>query len=311
MRRIPAERYTAGSVAGRAWLERENERLWPRAWLVAAHLAEVATELEVDLGVARVVVSAGPRARTATGDVRCASFAGFAWVCLAPEGPSLEAYLGELGPLVAAYDLGSWALEVAVTTEVACNWKASVDAHNEGYHVHALHPEVLPMVDDTAARVDHFGDHGRIVVPMGRPSARLGRADDGTARRAIKDARRARIAGLDDDQLSDSHQFFVFPNLHVNASAEETQVMRHRPDVRDPERARFDLYVLRRGGRSTARVREVAPDDPVFGPVTGADLRLLPELQRGMRSRGFAGLYLSSQEACIAAMHESLERWLA
>jgi phenylpropionate dioxygenase-like ring-hydroxylating dioxygenase large terminal subunit len=340
--RIPAELYTE-----RAAFEREHDRLWPRAWLMAAHRGELADgDLRVAIGRDEVILSLAPHgapvARTADAStIRCQAWAGFAWICLADDAPDLHAYLGDLLELVACYRLEEWGLEVALTTELECNWKASVDAHNESYHVHSLHTEVLGFVEDTACRIDFFGDHSRIVVPMGRGSRRLAAgkratlsapmrallaaegvdatphaSDPEEARRALQRARRRRLGpGLSDDQLSDSHQFFVFPNLHINASADETMVMRHRPDARDPQRMLFDFYVLRRShgkrGRGGARRRtQVARSDPGFGPVTGADLALLPELGRGMRSRGFRGLHLSTQEACIAHMHQAIARWL-
>jgi ring hydroxylating enzyme alpha subunit len=47
--------------------------------------------------------------------------------------------------------------------------------------------------------------------------------------------------------------------------------------------------------------------DVDLGPVLGADVALLPRIQRGMRSRGFAGAYLSSGEALVQSFHRALD----
>ncbi len=325
-------------------MQREQERLWPRAWLAAAHESELLRG-PVELTCGSVCVSVETvapgqhRATQYSGEpVRCETWAGFVWVNLDSSAADLHTSLGAARAPIEAYELAGWSLESHVTTELACNWKASVDAHNEGYHVHVLHSEILPLVDDVNQRVELLGDHASIFVTMGRPSPRLPHAsglgpelsamlraeglaaadfddDAGAARRALQAARRPRAPrGLSDDQLTDNHHYYLFPNLQLSLYVDHALVFRHRPVVDEPERTQFDQLVLRRGAAaraSTERVRRVAPNDRIFGRVTGADLALLPGLQRGLRSRGFRGPMLSSGEAAIAGMHAALDRWLA
>ena len=122
-------------------------------------------------------------------EVQCTVFAGLVWVCLDSDAGSLSAWLGPVADRLAAYQLEDLALESDTTMPLACNWKASVDVHNEGYHVHTIHPQVLGLIDDTGVQVDPFGPHARMIVPMGRPSARKGepaidRALEGRLRQA-------------------------------------------------------------------------------------------------------------------------------
>lgn len=337
--RIDPERYFSPS-----FMRREQARLWPRVWLMAAHEAALSLgPTELLCGGSAVVIESsaatGLSARHAASGqaVRCESWAGFAWVNLDEGAPDLASFLGPVKPLIEAYGIASWWLESHVTTELGCNWKASVDAHNEGYHVHSLHPEVLPVVDDLGEQIELLGEHARIVVPMARRSPRLPDAqglgpelsgmlraagldpqlhqsDPSGARRALQLARRERAAAtLALDQLTDNHHFYLFPNLQLSLYAEHALVFRHRPLVDQPERVHFDQLVLRRGdaaGRAAERVRRVLPNDPVFGKVTGADLALLPGLQKGLRSRGFRGPLLGSGEKIISGMHAALDRWL-
>ena len=45
------------------------------------------------------------------------------------------------------------------TTIIDANWKAVVDAFNEGYHVQGLHPQILPWTDDVSIAYEQFGTH--------------------------------------------------------------------------------------------------------------------------------------------------------
>ena len=69
------------------------------------------------------------------------------------------------------------------TTIIDANWKAVVDAFNEGYHVQGLHPQILPWTDDVSIAYEQFGRHAHYGRLPGarrelRPSPRLGLAPD-------------------------------------------------------------------------------------------------------------------------------------
>jgi hypothetical protein len=104
----------------------------------------------------------------------------------------------------------------------------------------------------------------------------------------------------------------LFPNLQLSLYYDHALVFRHRPSVDQPELTSFDQLVLRRGPKRAAAesARQVLPSDAVFGSVTGADLALLPNLQRGLHSSGFRGPTLSSAEKAISGMHAALDRWI-
>ena len=88
------------------------------------------------------------------------------------------------------------------------------------------------------------------------------------------------------------------------------------PTVHDPQRCRctFDQVILSRKGtpgtRSTPH-RDLPRTTDVLGPVTGADLDAVEQLQLGMASRGFRAPILCEAEAPIAAMHRALVRHCA
>ena len=47
--------------------------------------------------------------------------------------------------------------------EIDCNWKTSVDAFNEAYHVAATHPQTLEFTDDVNVPIDCYALHTRML----------------------------------------------------------------------------------------------------------------------------------------------------
>ena len=50
-------------------------------------------------------------------------------------------------------------LRASLSTIIDANWKAVVDAFNEGYHVQGLHRQILPWTDDVSIEYEQFGKH--------------------------------------------------------------------------------------------------------------------------------------------------------
>jgi hypothetical protein len=269
----------------------------------------------------------------------CAVRCGFVWVALGPDVEDIDAYLAPVASDISAFRPEALRLAGENIVEVPCNWKTSVDVHNEGYHLRTLHPELAGVVDAERQKITLRGRHSQIDVPILTPTpgsiigpglrgllehfgvdpAGLGAADD--VREAIRSsvlasARRdgVDLSSLGAEQLVDKRQFYVFPNVQLNFSAQSLEVYRHRPHPFDPGVAYFDDISFARPGRAPAtppqRTR-MRPGEAPLGPTMNADLELLPRLQRGMRSSGFRGLRLSSHEACIANMHRALDEYLA
>jgi len=55
-----------------------------------------------------------------------------------------------------------------VRESLDCNWKVVIDAFSEGYHIIAVHPELLSVIDLEAGKARHgfYGDHGMAVAPF-------------------------------------------------------------------------------------------------------------------------------------------------
>ena len=62
------------------------------------------------------------------------------------------------------------------TTIIDANWKAVVDAFNEGYHVQGLHPQILPWTDDVSIEYEQLGTPRALRPPARARAASCGRA---------------------------------------------------------------------------------------------------------------------------------------
>jgi phenylpropionate dioxygenase-like ring-hydroxylating dioxygenase large terminal subunit len=110
-------------------------------------------------------------------------FGGFVFVNPDRDAQPLLEFLDPLPELLAPYHLERMRLRAYRTTIIEANWKAVVDAFNEGYHVQGLHPQILPWTDDVTIEYEQFGTHahyGRLAGARRtlRPSPRLGLGPD-------------------------------------------------------------------------------------------------------------------------------------
>lgn len=286
-----------------------------------------------------------PAASSRLKEVACAEWAGFVWVYLSADPPPLQEYLGPVAPLIEAYRLEDCALVEDLTLDLPCNWKVSVDAFNEVYHLKSVHPEVLGLVDDVNVRTDLLGRHGRLIVPFFIPSprktdrhaidkglrwlleeARLAPSEmTGSAldmRRKVQQSIRAReqageldCSGLSDDQLSDSNHFHIFPNFQLDLYSLKVLSLRARPHPTDPGRMLLDQQRFERVPRGKDRPRRPAPNRFTYGKgslgtLTDQDMFNLVRVQRGMLSSGFEGLVLGDQELLISHLHRMLDTYV-
>jgi hypothetical protein len=95
--------------------------------------------------------------------------------------PLLE-FLDPIPKLLGPYRLDEMRLRAYQSLVLPANWKAVVDAFNEGYHVQGTHPQILPWTDDVNLAYEPLGIHahyGRLpnARRMLRPSPRLGLSD--------------------------------------------------------------------------------------------------------------------------------------
>jgi len=104
------------------------------------------------------------------------TWGGFVWINMDPAAEPLRSYLSPAVGYLEPYDFGAMRYRWYKTFRLNCNWKVAIEAFNEGYHVAATHPQLLPYYDDvntSAAFGKHAMFHYHEARPMGQPSARL------------------------------------------------------------------------------------------------------------------------------------------
>ncbi len=210
--------------------------------------------------------------------VRCARWGGFVFVNLEPEAESLEDYLGVIPLHLDPYHFEEMKVLDDWTVAVDCNWKTSVDAFNEAYHIAGTHPDTLDVNDDVDVPIDCYGRHSRMWLKLAVASPRhpehgtvtetirehflrtagidpatfTGGAGDvrPAIARAVRDvqgpALGADFSELHDAQLVDDFHYTLFPNVTLNIFGRSAWLFRHRPHPSDPHKMLFDFFNLLR-----------------------------------------------------------------
>ncbi|MED5544727.1 MAG: aromatic ring-hydroxylating dioxygenase subunit alpha [Pseudomonadota bacterium] len=241
---------------------------------------------------------------------RVARLGGFVWVNMDPAAPSLEDYLG---PEALAH-LTAWKLEdryiyLHVQKSYPANWKLTMEAFMEAYHVGDTHPQVAPANGDVNSQYDVYGEHvDRFISTLGVVSPKLrerySEADIianftlgdssalGGARPELKEGERARqvmadmfremfesasdtdLSHVSDTELLDTYSYTFFPNLFLFPGISLPMIYRFRPDARDHRRTIYEVMFMRPKPRSgdfeTAEV-QVLQDHQSFAEAQGMD----------------------------------------
>jgi len=173
------------------------------------------------------------------------------------------------------------------------------------------------------------------------PEAFSGRV--GEVRQAVQQAKRTLGAelgldysGLSDEQLSDIWQYDIFPNTFMTIHPEELWIYGPRPHASDPGKCYFDKLTLQvqrhlavddeRGLALHPALLEPQPEerpeqdvftreDVVRGEKSltitiDQDIYYLPDMQAGMRSKGFERAVLNEDEVRIQHFHDWVDCWL-
>ena len=287
----------------------------------------------------------GPPACAGIRQLPCEIWNGMVWFSLNPEAGPLADYLHPVGSHLEPYHFGKMALTRDITVEWNCNWKASVDAFNESYHVQGIHPQLMWYLHDLDLQIDVYGRHNRYLIPFGTLSPRVRKPNTipdpiklimkaagmdpadydepiENIRRDVQKFKRKHGAAqgkdyslLNDDQLTDDYHYLLFPNVTLNTHADDLMLFRQRPHPTDPDRMYYDVWTLELipdGHEWPERPKHlhVRHGEKSIGLVLDQDAQNLPGVQAGMHSAGFDGLWLGSQELRIRHFHHVLDGYL-
>ncbi|MFN3233323.1 MAG: aromatic ring-hydroxylating oxygenase subunit alpha [Alphaproteobacteria bacterium] len=283
-----------------------------------------------------------PKDKLSLKEINSGTWGGFVFFNLNPDAEPLEEFLGIVPQHLDAYHFEKMRMTMDVTIEWDCNWKTSVDAFNEVYHVQCIHPELLYDNDDVDVQIDLYERHNRYLVPFHTVSPRVeeqpeevppiiahqmkaigmnpdefhGRVPE--IRLAMQKYKRENqdklgydYSDLNDDQLVDDYHYYIFPNLTLNTFADRMMLFRQRPHETDPNRMYYDvkMFVMMPKGTPTPELpdhNQVKHGEISLGLVLDQDSVNLPHVQKGMNSVAYEGLWISHQERRIRHMHKTL-----
>ena len=174
------------------------------------------------------------------------------------------------------YHFDEWQVAFDATIEIECNWKTSVDAFNEAYHLSATHTWTLEFSDDVNTLYDCYDRHTRMIFPEVQASPRhpgagtvtpgirdlFLRASASTWRTSGRPGRGARARsptrsasmgpalGCDFSELNEAADVRRLPlhacsrTLTFNIHSLFVWVFTHRPHPDDPNKMFFDFWSL-------------------------------------------------------------------
>lgn len=137
-------------------------------------------------------------------------------------------------------------------------------------------------------------------------------------------------AKIPDEQFTDAFHYTLFPNFAVSVWSDGFHFLRARPHRSDPEQCLFDNWwyaspaslkeptqPMQRGNdkgevddNGEVPVTMLSYPEDSVGPAIEEDVAVFVTQQRGFRSRGFKGVYLSNQEKRIRRYHELIDDYI-
>ena len=243
-------------------------------------------------------------------EARVETLGGFVWINMDSDAPALRDYLGAK----AVEHIEAWKLEdryiyCHVQKSYPANWKLTVEAFMEAYHVLDTHPQVAPSNADANSQYDVYGEHvNRFISCLGVLSPHLEgkftqqqildqftigdssvmsddrpKVGDGTARQAMADmfrgmfeqATNSDLSNVSDSELLDCFSYTIFPNTYLFPGISLPMVYRFRPDPKDHRRCIYEVMFMRPVPKDGPRPDPAEPiilrDDQSFAEAEGMD----------------------------------------
>ena len=220
-------------------------------------------------------------------------WAGFVFVRLADDGPSLLDDLGPIATRVRRFPLGDLVVGEVIAYDVAANWKVIAENYNECYHCGPVHPELCDLVPSFRVRGGSALDweHG---IPH-RPGSDT-YSLSGTSKRAS-------FPGLDEAERVNHFGELIYPNLMLSLSRDHVAAFILQPITAD--RTTIECQLL-------FHPDEVGRDDfdasdavDFWQMVNLQDWAICERVQRGMASRSFShGWYAPMEDPSL-----DIRRW--
>jgi phenylpropionate dioxygenase-like ring-hydroxylating dioxygenase large terminal subunit len=235
--------------------------------------------------------------------VRCEQWGPWIFVNENQDAPPLSQWLGMIADEFEQFDIPTLRPAEIRSYELECNWKLTMDAFLEVYHIQGIHPKTV------GASLDHRGavmgllpnGHTRMTCPT-----RTSPAETSSNRGYGSGAMPAVAAGEIARHYHVSHN--VFPNLITPVGDTARQFLMFWP--LSLTRTRVDVVHFGRDWGEDPRPADWDKLLAFWDVVMAEDLQFLEWQQRAVRSPGFRGYRLSYMERRIYYAHECIDRMI-
>jgi len=230
-------------------------------------------------------------------EVRCETWEGLIFVNQSDASPSLREWLGMIDDEFQQFEMTRLRPAAIRSYELVCNWKLTMDAFLEVYHIKGIHPKTVgPALNEAGAVMGLLPNgHTRMTCPTNSVDRGYGTGEGQMAPIPLGEIAR---------DYHVSHN--IFPNVITPVSATSRQFLMFWPLARD--RTRVDVVHFGLDWGEGAPPAQWESHLAFWEVVMDEDLQFLESQQRAIVSPGYRGYNLSWMERRLYYAHESIDR---
>jgi phenylpropionate dioxygenase-like ring-hydroxylating dioxygenase large terminal subunit len=239
-------------------------------------------------------------------EVRCEMWGPWIFVNEDPQAPPLREWLGMIADEFEQFEIDRLRPAAIRSYELECNWKLTMDAFLEVYHIKGIHPKTVGEALDHRGAVMGLlpNGHTRMTCPTNAPP------EDQRKLRGYGDGKVVSMPSVPAGEIARNYHVShnVFPNLITPVGETARQFLMFWP--LSLTRTRVDVVHFGRDWGDEPRPPGWDPLLAFWEVVMAEDLQFLEWQQKAVLSPGFRGYRLSYMERRIYYAHESIDRMI-
>jgi len=230
--------------------------------------------------------------------VRCELFGNWVYINRDERAMPLDEFLGPLLHELNDFEPDNLRFITRYHFDLKCNWKITMDAFQEVYHLKHIHPETVD------ANIDHRGA-SMALFPQGSSRMMVPAKTGETTFTAIPASSKYDKGDQHEIVRSGSLSYNMFPNIVTPIGAYEFPYLQFWPTSKNT--TRFEVTFFGRGEDTDPNSAYWQEKVAGFNVVLGEDNENLPWIQRSIELGALTGVPLSYQERRIYHFHEYVD----